>query len=67
MIKTKSKVEHHLLYNYYFIFLFRILYNIMANEFVNGDYKGRLRNAARIGRDDGTCKMTYHCSDLDKF
>ena len=43
------------------------MYNIMANEFVNGDYKGRLRNAARIGRDDGTCKMTYHCSDLDKF
>ena len=59
MIKTKIKD--------YFIFLFRILYNIMANEFVNGDYKGRLRNAARIGRDDGTCKMTYHCSDLDKF
>ena len=56
-----------MIFNRWDFFSFRILYNIMANEFVNDDYKARLRNAARIGRDDGTCKMTYHCSDLDKF
>ena len=48
-------------------FLFRILYNIMSNDFVEEDYKDRLRTSARIGRDhdQGSCSKKYVCSELD--
>jgi len=42
-----------------------ILYNIMANEYVTEDYKNRLRTSARIGRDEGTCKRVFTCTELD--
>merc|ERR1719491_1897782 len=42
-----------------------ILYNIMANEYVTEDYKNRLRTSARIGRDEGTCKRVFKCTELD--
>ena len=37
----------------------------MANEYVTEDYKNRLRTSARIGRDQGTCKRAFKCSELD--
>ena len=37
---------------------FRVLYNIMANEYVSDGYKDRLRVAARSGRDDGVCHVS---------
>jgi len=44
-----------------------ILYNIMANDFVNEEYKDRLRTSARIGRDhdQGSCSKKFVCSELD--
>jgi len=44
-----------------------ILYNIMANDFVNEEYKDRLRTSARIGRDhdQGSCSKKFICSELD--
>ena len=38
---------------------FRVLYNIMANEYVSDGYKDRLRVAARSGRDDGVCHVRF--------
>ena len=40
-----------------YLFFCRVLYNIMANEYVSNDYKDRLRVAARSGRDDGVCHV----------
>ena len=37
----------------------------MANEYVTENYKNRLRTSARIGRDEGTCKKVFTCSELD--
>lgn len=41
-----------------------VLYNIMANEYVSGGYKERLRVAARAGRNEGQCHM-FECSSLN--
>ena len=40
-----------------------VLYNIMANQFVEDDFKDRLRMAARQGRDSQTCEM-FECTAL---
>jgi len=40
-----------------------VLYNIMANQFVDDAFKDRLRLAARQGRDSQTCQM-FECSAL---
>ena len=36
----------------------RVLYNIMANDYVSEDFKDRLRVAARSGRDKQTCLVS---------
>lgn len=40
-----------------------VLYNIMANDHVEEDFKDRLRMAARQGRDTNTCSV-YECEAL---
>lgn len=40
-----------------------VLYNIMANQFVEDEFKDRLRLAARQGRDSETCEM-FECTAL---
>lgn len=40
-----------------------VLYNIMANQFVEDGFKDRLRLAARQGRDSQTCEM-FECTAL---
>ena len=42
-------------------FIFRILYNIMANDFVNEEYKDRLRNSARIGKKIASKNLLSYC------
>ena len=43
---------------YFIIFMFSVLYNIMANEFVSAEFKERLRMSAKHGRDEGTCMVS---------
>jgi len=43
-----------------------VLYNIMSNEYVDGDYKDRLRLAAKQGRDEAKC-LVYECEQLSKL
>ena len=46
----------------------RVLYNIMANDYVSEDFKDRLRVAARSGRDKQTCLVSQtHFSTWDIF
>jgi len=40
-----------------------VLYNIMANQFVEDGFKDRLRLAARQGRDEQSCQM-FECTAL---
>ena len=39
---------------------FRVLYNIMGNDFVGEEYKARLRKSAKIGRDGAIDKKNNH-------
>ena len=50
-------------------FIFRILYNIMANDFVNEEYKDRLRTSARIGKKNASknCTSSLFCLNTTHF
>ena len=39
----------------------------MANEYVSGGYKDRLRVAARAGRNEGQCHVSFKISNIDLF
>ena len=45
---------------------YRVLYNIMANDYVSEDFKDRLRVAARSGRDKQTCLVSVNTIDTKK-
>ena len=44
----------------------RVLYNIMANDYVSEDFKDRLRVAARSGRDQQTCLVSFFKRNLEE-
>ena len=44
----------------------RVLYNIMANDYVSEDFKDRLRVAARSGRDQQTCLVSFLKRNLEQ-
>ena len=44
----------------------RVLYNIMANDYVSEDFKDRLRVAARSGRDQQTCLVSFFNRNMEE-
>ena len=37
--------------------MFRVLFNVMSNKLLSKDVKTRLRRAAKVGRDEESCKQ----------
>ena len=37
--------------------MFRVLFNLMSNKLLSKDVKARLRRAAKVGRDEGSCQQ----------
>ena len=65
---TERQVQAFFYFSNYeneFRFTVSVLYNIMANHLIGEDYKDRLRNSAKLGRDLQTCKDIFKCKELE--